>query len=176
MDVMEQLQRLRCQPAAARRRASSRALAAIGVAVFALTGFGGYYLSRPSMEMLYAGLDRQDVSSIGAALHEADIAFDVSSDGTAVMVRYGQTAQARMLLAEKGLPHSTNAGYELYDKMGSLGLTSFMQDVTRRARARRRAGAHHPDHGGHPRRARPYRAAGRRLVPPHQAAAPRPRS
>ena len=107
------------------------ALAAIGVAVFALVGVGGYYLSRPATETLYSGLDRGDVSSIGAALHDADIAFDVSPDGTAVAVRYGQTAQARMLLAERGLPHSGNAGYELYDKMGSLGLTSFMQDVTR---------------------------------------------
>ena len=83
------------------------------------------------METLYAGLDRQDVSSIGSALRDADIGFDVSPDGGTVSVRYGQTAQARMLLAEKGLPHSTNAGYELYDKLGSLGLTSFMQDVTR---------------------------------------------
>ncbi len=107
------------------------ALAAIGIATFALVGIAGYYLSRPSMETLYAGLDRQDVSSIGAALRDADIPFDVSADGTTVSVRYGQTAQARMLLAEKGLPHSSNAGYELYDKMGSLGLTSFMQDVTR---------------------------------------------
>ena len=107
------------------------ALAAIGVAVFALVGVGGYYLSRPATETLYSGLDRGDVSSIGAALHDADIPFDVSPDGTAVAVRYGQTAQARMLLAERGLPHSGNAGYELYDKMGSLGLTSFMQDVTR---------------------------------------------
>ena len=130
MDVMEQLQRLRTNLLQLGAR-KLLALAAIGLAVFAVTGIAGYYLSRPSMEVLYAGLDRQDVSSIGAALHEADIGFDVSSDGTSVMVRYGQTAQARMLLAEKGLPHSTNAGYELYDKMGSLGLTSFMQDVTR---------------------------------------------
>ena len=36
-----------------------------------------------------------------------------------------------MLLAEKGLPHGASAGYELFDKMGSLGLTSFMQEVTR---------------------------------------------
>ncbi len=107
------------------------ALAAIGLATFALVGIAGYYLSRPSMETLYAGLDRQDVSSIGSALRDADILFDVSADGTTVSVRYGQTAQARMLLAEKGLPHSANAGYELYDKMGSLGLTSFMQDITR---------------------------------------------
>ena len=51
--------------------------------------------------------------------------------GTAVLVRYGQTAQARMLLAEKGLPSSANAGYELFDKLGSIGLTSFMQEITR---------------------------------------------
>ncbi len=36
-----------------------------------------------------------------------------------------------MLLAEKGLPTSSNAGYELFDKLGSMGLTSFMQDITR---------------------------------------------
>ncbi len=107
------------------------ALGLIGAAVFAITGLGGYYLSRPSMETLYAGLDRQDVSGIGAALTEAGIPFDVSADGTTVLVKYNQTSQARMLLAEKGLPHSANAGYELYDKLGSLGLTSFMQDVTR---------------------------------------------
>jgi flagellar M-ring protein FliF len=35
------------------------------------------------------------------------------------------------MLAEKGLPNSSNAGYELFDKVGSLGLTSFMQEVTR---------------------------------------------
>jgi len=28
------------------------------------------------------------------------------------------------LLAEKGLPHSGSVGNELYDKLGSLGLTS----------------------------------------------------
>ena len=41
------------------------ALAAIGVTVAGIVGFGGYYLSRPAFEILYAGLDRQDVSSIG---------------------------------------------------------------------------------------------------------------
>ncbi|HVY43922.1 MAG TPA: flagellar basal-body MS-ring/collar protein FliF, partial [Hyphomicrobiaceae bacterium] len=46
-------------------------------------------------------------------------------------VRPAQTAQARMLLAEKGLPSSANAGYELFDKLGSIGLTSFMQEITR---------------------------------------------
>ena len=107
------------------------ALGVIGVLVFALTGVAGFVLSRPTFEPLYSGLDRADVSRIGAALREAGINFDVNSDSTAVMVPYGQSAQARMMLAEKGLPTNANAGYELFDKLGSLGLTSFMQEVTR---------------------------------------------
>lgn len=107
------------------------ALGVIGVLVFALTGVAGYLLSRPSFEPLYSGLDRADVSRIGTALREAGISFDVSADGAAVMVPYGQSSQARMMLAEKGLPTNANAGYELFDKLGSLGLTSFMQEVTR---------------------------------------------
>ena len=106
-------------------------LALVGAAVFGTVGLSGYYLSRPDLETLYGGLNAQDVSRIGATLKEAGIAFDVNSQGNAVLVRRGQTAQARMLLAEKGLPSSTNAGYELFDKLGSIGLTSFMQEVTR---------------------------------------------
>ena len=59
------------------------------------------------------------------------ILFDVKSDGTSILVPFGKADQARMYLAEKGLPTSNNAGYELFDNMGSLGLTSFMQEITR---------------------------------------------
>jgi flagellar M-ring protein FliF len=107
------------------------ALALMGLTVFATVGLSSYYLSRPDLEMLYGGLNAQDVSRIGAALKEAGIHFDVNSQGTAVLVRRGQSAQARMLLAEKGLPSNANAGYELFDKLGSIGLTSFMQEITR---------------------------------------------
>jgi flagellar M-ring protein FliF len=106
-------------------------LALVGVTVFSAVGLSSYYLSRPDLEMLYSGLNAQDVSRIGAALKEAGIHFDVNSQGTAVLVRRGQSAQARALLAEKGLPSNANAGYELFDKLGSIGLTSFMQEITR---------------------------------------------
>lgn len=107
------------------------ALAIVGLTVFAVTGLAGYYMSRPALEVLYSGLDRQDVTRIASALKEANIPFDVNSESNTVLVRYGETAQARMLLAEKSLPTSPSAGNELYDKLGSLGLTSFMQEVTR---------------------------------------------
>jgi flagellar M-ring protein FliF len=107
------------------------ALGVTGLAVFAITAIAGYYLSRPSYEVLYTGLDRQDTGQIASVLRDANIGFDLSPDATTVMVRYGDTAKARVVLAEKGLPNNPNMGDELYDKLGSLGLTSFMQEVTR---------------------------------------------
>lgn len=107
------------------------ALGLIGFAVFAAVAFGSYYLSRPDFEPLYAGLTQQDVSRIGAVLQDEGITFDVNPEGTKVSVSVGQTSRARQVLAEKGLPGSPNAGYELYEKVGPIGLTSFMQEVTR---------------------------------------------
>ena len=106
-------------------------MAGIAALVLATIGLGSYYLNRPAFETLYVGLDRSDINQIGLVLGEAGIDFDVASDGTTVLVPAGATAKARMLLAEKGLPTSANAGYELFDNVGSLGLTSFMQQVTR---------------------------------------------
>ncbi len=103
----------------------------IGALVIAIIGVASVYLNRPAYETLYVGLERSDVSQIGMVLSEAGMNFDVGADGTSVLVPSGTTARARMLLAEKGLPTSTNAGYELFDNVGSLGLTSFMQQITR---------------------------------------------
>ncbi len=107
------------------------ALALIGVTVLGLIGASAYYLSRPQMGVLYSGLESSEASRVGAALKDAGIAFDVSTDGTTVMVAPSQASNARMLLAEKGLPRSSSSGYELFNELGSLGLTSFMQEVTR---------------------------------------------
>lgn len=107
------------------------ALGIIGVTLFATILISSFYLNRPQYETLYVGLSRDDVNRMGMALGEAGIPFDVKSDGTSVLVPFGKADQARMYLAEKGLPTSNNAGYELFDNMGSLGLTSFMQEITR---------------------------------------------
>ncbi|MFG1397344.1 flagellar basal-body MS-ring/collar protein FliF [Roseixanthobacter pseudopolyaromaticivorans] len=107
------------------------ALGVIGLTVVAVVGLGAYFLSQPERETLYANLNREDVSRIGGALKDAGISFDVSADGAAVLVGHSDTARARMLLAVKGLPQSSNSGYELFNDVRSFGLTSFMQEVTR---------------------------------------------
>lgn len=106
-------------------------LAIAGIAVFTLVAASSYYFSLPQREVIYSGLDLQDVSQIGAVLEESGIPFDVNPEGTAVLVDYGHTARARMILAEKGLPKGDKSGYELFDNLGSMGLTSFMQQITK---------------------------------------------
>ena len=102
-----------------------------GIMVFGLVAASSYYLSLPQREVIYSGLDLQDISQIGAVLEETGIPFDVNPEGTAVLVDYGNTAKARMILAEKGLPKGDKSGYELFDNLGSMGLTSFMQQITK---------------------------------------------
>ncbi len=129
MDMRSQMSRL----AASLQALGARRLAILGLAGLLLViavFVAGYRLTRPQYEVLYTGLSARDVSAIGAVLGEARIDFDVSADGQTVKVAYGQAARARMLLAERGLPRSARAGYELFDNIGALGLTSFMQDVT----------------------------------------------
>ncbi len=106
-------------------------LAFIGLFTFVAIGAAAYLLSLPEQEVLYANLERDDVTQIGMALQASGVPFDVNAEGTSVSVGVGATARARMLLAEKGLPRGSGAGYELFDEMGSLGLTSFMQSVTK---------------------------------------------
>ena len=79
-------------------------LAGIAALVMATIAVASIYLNRPAYETLYVGLERSDVNQIGMVLGEAGISFDVGSDGGSVLVAAGTTAQARMLLAEKGLP------------------------------------------------------------------------
>lgn len=106
-------------------------LGAIGAIIFSMLAFSVYSFRQPVRSILYSSLDKADVSAIGTALSEVGISFDVNEAGDAVLVDFGKTAQARMLLAERGLPKSDKSGYELFDQMGSLGLTSFMQQITK---------------------------------------------
>lgn len=108
------------------------ALAVVTLAVLASVGLVALTMSQPPMKTLYTGLSSSDMSRMTAALSEAQINFDVSKKGDALLVPPEKITQARMLLAERGLPAGSSAGYELFDKLGSLGLTSFMQEITRK--------------------------------------------
>ncbi|TAT98344.1 flagellar M-ring protein FliF [Rhizobium ruizarguesonis] len=106
-------------------------LGGVGAVSIAIVLAAALFVNKPAQETLYVGLDSPDLNQISMALAEANVDFQVSTDGSSISVPAGMTGKARLMLAERGLPNSANAGYELFDNVGSLGLTSFMQEVTR---------------------------------------------
>lgn len=130
MNLLEQLTNV-YKNLASLGQAKLAMLAGAGIVSIGLVLAAGLYVNKPAYETLYVGLEKTDVNQISMALAEANIDFNTGADGASIEVPVGQTGKARLYLAERGLPSSTNSGYELFDKVGSLGLTSFMQEVTR---------------------------------------------
>ena len=107
------------------------AAAVSGLVLFAAIALGGLVVARADYKPLYVGLTAPDASRMVAVLGELGIPYETSADGTKLSVPSSSVARARGVLAERGLPAGSGAGYELFDKIGPLGLTTFMQEVSR---------------------------------------------
>jgi flagellar M-ring protein FliF len=84
--------------------------------------------ARPSYTTLMAGMDPAQTGKVTAALDEAGIGYELRNGGTALAVDSGRTAQARIALAQQGLPGTGQPGFELFDKQ-KLGASEFQQQV-----------------------------------------------
>lgn len=107
------------------------------IALFAALGLfvvGGIAMSvvanTPATVPLYTNVERDDLNRMSRVLSENGIDFVASGDKGTIGVHASKLASARMILAEVGLPSGEKTGYELFDGVNSLGLTSFMQNVT----------------------------------------------
>src|SRR3954469_11376937 len=85
--------------------------------------------SAPSYATMLTGLDPAETGKITAALDEKGVQYEIKNNGTALGVVKGQIPQARIALAEKGLPGKGQPGFELFDKQ-KLGASDFQQKVT----------------------------------------------
>lgn len=104
---------------------------AAGIAITIIAAiFVSVSLNKPATLPIYTNLSQEDVNSMSRILAENNIGFSVGENGGEIGVDAGLVARARMLLAEHGLPTSQESGYQLFDRMNTIGLTSFMQDVT----------------------------------------------
>ncbi len=84
--------------------------------------------SKPSMALLYSGLDSSAAGEVVDALERMDVAIDVR--GGSIFVPAGQRDSVRMKLAREGLPQQGQAGYELFEALNGFSTTSEIFDVT----------------------------------------------
>lgn len=86
--------------------------------------------STPATAPLYSNVELDDLNRMSRVLSENGMDFKADGDKGTIEVHASDLAAARMILAEVGLPSGEKTGYELFDGVNSLGLTSFMQNVT----------------------------------------------
>jgi flagellar M-ring protein FliF len=85
--------------------------------------------SKPSYSTMLTALDPAETGKITAALDAKGVGYELRNNGTALAVDKASIAQARIALAEQGLPSKGQPGFELFDKQ-KLGASDFQQKVT----------------------------------------------
>ncbi len=99
----------------------------VGLLMFFI--FVSLRVSTPDLKLLYSDLSTTDSAAVAAKLEEARIRYDVSADGSKIMVAGPEVGRARMLLARDGLPNGGSMGYEIFDKQSGFGTTNFVQNI-----------------------------------------------
>ncbi len=104
-------------------------MGAILVGLLLFFVFVSLRVSTPDMQVLYSDLSAADSSAMAGKLQSGSIPFDLSADGTRIMVAEKEVGRARILLAEAGLPNGGSMGYEIFDKDSGFGTTNFVQNI-----------------------------------------------
>lgn len=91
--------------------------------------FVSFRAASPSMKLLYSDLSTVDSGAVAAELETNTIPYEVSADGSRILVTEKDVGRARMLLAEKGLPNGGSLGYEIFDNQSGFGTTNFVQNI-----------------------------------------------
>jgi flagellar M-ring protein FliF len=89
------------------------------------------WATAPTWVTLYRGLELAEVGRITSQLEEKGIPHRLGGGGSDVQVPVDRAPQARVLLAQQGLPTAGRPGLELFDKP-TWGMTDFTQRITYR--------------------------------------------
>jgi flagellar M-ring protein FliF len=94
---------------------------AAAVLLTALTGGLLWYTLSADWRTLYAGLDQDDARQTGQILTQAQIRFELTSDGSGIRVPAADLDKARLATAAKGGMKSGRLGFEIFDKPNWVG-------------------------------------------------------
>src|SRR5437660_9575151 len=72
-------------------------------------------IAKPKTTPLYSGLRPADAQALGARLAAKNIAYELSPDGSTLLVSADKLDSARLETALQGLPRNARLGFELFD-------------------------------------------------------------
>ena len=83
----------------------------MGVTLWMFVGL----LGKPRYVTLYSGLKPGDAQALGSRLAAKNIAYELSPDGSSLLVPAEQLDASRLETASQGLPRNARLGFELFD-------------------------------------------------------------
>jgi flagellar M-ring protein FliF len=107
----------------------SRKIATGAIVFFVVAGFSGIFLwaNKAEYKVLLTGLSTEDSAAVVEKLKELKIPYKFERNESTVLVPESKLHEARLGLAEAGLPKS-GVGFEIFDKT-DFGTTEFVQQL-----------------------------------------------
>jgi len=100
-----------------------------GLIVICSVGFGLLiWANQPKMEALFTGLTERDASEVLGQLEEMKVEYQISSDGSAILVDADIADETRIKLDGGGLAINGGDGFELFND-ADYGMTDFVQKI-----------------------------------------------
>ena len=95
-----------------------------GVVTLALAGIVAVVAgsNTPAMGVLFSDVDQKDASAIVEKLRERKIEYELTKNGTTILVPTEVLYETRLALAGEGLPQSSTVGYEIFRVRHSVAL------------------------------------------------------
>ncbi len=87
--------------------------------------------NKTQMSVLFSELEPKDAATITDKLRERNIKYELSNNGSTILIPQEVLHDTRLSLASEGLPESSVVGYELFDKT-NLGMSDFVQKLNYR--------------------------------------------
>lgn len=87
-----------------------------------------FWAKEPSYRVLFSNISDEDGGAIVAQLTQMNVPYRIDTPGGVIMVPEGQVHEARMKLAQQGLPKGGSVGFELLDKE-KFGISQFSEQV-----------------------------------------------
>jgi flagellar M-ring protein FliF len=110
--------------------AKGRNLLIAAVLLLSVIGFGSliFWNNQPDYQVLFSSLSQEDGGEMLAKLKEKKIPYQLTNNGTTILVPRDQVYDTRLTLAAEGLPKGGGVGFEVFDRT-NLGTTDFVQKL-----------------------------------------------
>lgn len=86
------------------------------------------WINKPNFRVLYSNLTQDDAGIIVSKLKEKRVPYQLSENGSAILVPEDMVYELRLTIASEGLPKAGTVGFEIFDET-NLGTTEFVQKL-----------------------------------------------